>query len=739
MKKIFTLAAALLTSAIAFNASADKWEAKTASEFKTYWSGLASNTDPNKCDTIILAPATEGEIWNLGNIADGSSPTTGKVHVIGNTTEKGKLPGMMVGFNWTESNGLSLFFENVNLQYRTGNTATSGQIFYWNNAKSADLDSVVFRNCDINNIARSFWRVVPSSTLLAEKNPVGNYFEMSDCIIHDNMISSGNNWPLIYFGQIPIEVVVKNNTFYNMPYMKDLFQMNYIDPEITQEICFITFENNTILVGAQTGFSIVNTSNKLPYGSQVELNNNIILYPDWSDDLTMNPNDNNPYLVRGNNLMVSYTNNLVEGYRDWEAGNTKTEDGEYTWLNCTTIGNHTMASLGFAWDDFFDRENKDFSIERSNPAFAAELGDLNNYVDQFPSKIAVNVTIESSKTATVSIVPNKIFYVTGDEITVSIDLHGGLNTFKGWSDGSTETNRTFTLSEDINLVAYVEEEAYTLLWDFCNITANNQKIQTTMAANHTDNVDNPGAMGVRYFNGTAYADSSQFDSRNNKSKHNNGSLDDVLYRTPLRRTPVVDSNTNPAYFYINFSSKGMKTIEVSSYIMFEMQANKEQLLQWSTDLEGTWTTVTTTTLDSIEVGYVPVVATLPAEAENLDNVYVRWMGNPETEVMRTKDFDETSSMAEFAYEYIANIKVTAAEYEFSGVESVAAEAEGIAIAQNGNVVTVANAAAATVELYNVAGAQIVSVPAVGGVATVTLPAHGAYIVKAGKEAKVVVY
>ena len=136
-----------------------------------------------------------------------------------------------------DNNDLSLFFSNISLQYRSGNTATSGQIFYWEKVY-CPIDSFVVKNCEITNIARSFYRSVPAKDSIDTDNDgildaegdykdgsIINYFEMSDCKVHKNMITAGNNWPLIYFGQTPKYVTIKDNVFFDMPYCKYLFQM----------------------------------------------------------------------------------------------------------------------------------------------------------------------------------------------------------------------------------------------------------------------------------------------------------------------------------------------------------------------------------------------------------------------------------------------------------------------------------------------------------------------------------
>ncbi len=75
--------------------------------------------------------------------------------------------------------------------------------------------------------------------------------------------------------------------------------------------------------------------------------------------------------------------------------------------------------------------------------------------------------------------------------------------------------------------------------------------------------------------------------------------------------------------------------------------------------------------------------------------------------------------------------------EPDAIESV--EAESLVVAQTGNVLSVSGVEAPAVEVYTIAGVQVATVPVVAGEAVVTLPAHGTYVVKAGKASKVVLY
>lgn len=789
MKKIFTLAAAFMATALSFQAVADSWVVTTSAEFTTALGSLGRKIGAR--DTIFVKPESADVVISSGTYK--TVPTAGKFWVIGVPTDF--KPILQLRFDaeagTEKGSDLSMIFENVHLQFTGGNTASSGQIFYWN-AKYCDMDTLAFRNCEISNYPRTLYRSVPpfhdedgdnkydasKGDYYLEGGSI-NYFEMVDCLVHDANISSGNKWPCVYFGQVPIEVVFRNNTFYNLPYLKYVFTMGYITDETGRADGSLTFEKNTVMVGSATPHDIINVGNYMGLASEFHINNNMLLYPDWTDEYTLAPGTKKPKIIACTYGVVSAANNVIEGYDNWSAGNAKDEEtGEYTWLSADTTDNYTMATAELAWDDFYDRANKDFSLLKEykvytlgkdidgNPTY---IGDGRWYLDQFPTKAAVNVSVKGSTTATVTVEPEKAIYFVGDEITLTLDLHDGLNTFTGWSDGSTELTRTVTLTGDLNLTANVVSANYEMIWDFDQLKdGNNKTLTLPLAANHAASAENPGAFGIMTVEHSAdkatYADTTSCQTRNNKSYIYNGSKEPVLFMAALLRTRL-DSVTveqeeaaagykeeltkaccpNPDYYYIKFSTKGMTGVEVSSVILAEARMHKTTKVEYSLD-NKTYNTLTTVTIDSVGDAWRDANVTLPAAAENQDAVYVRWIGDTDSPIvgpgMGGTDKDGNGypvSRKYYTYQFIGNIKVTAKTGGAAIEELEATAAAALVVAQNGDQVTVSNADAATVELYSANGALVASQAVIDGTATVTLPAHGVYYIKAGKDAKAVVY
>ena len=774
MKKIFTLAAAFMATALSFQAAADSWVVTTSAEFTAALGNLGRVQ--GAMDTIFVNPESADVVISSGTYK--TVPTAGKFWVIG--VPEDFRPIVQLRFDAadpTEPNSdLSMIFENLHLQYTGGKTATSGQMIYFN-GKYADMDTLAFRNCEISNYPRTIYRSVTPKDADGNYTTAGtvNYFEMSDCLVHDaNLANMNNNWAAIYFGQIPIEVVFRNNTFYDLPDIKAIFTMNYISDDNGRTSGYFTFENNTLLVAANS-YDVISVGSYMGPGSEFHINNNLFLWPDWTDEYNLEQTRKPKILTSSEAVLVYAANNVIEGYDNWIAGNVKDADtGEYAWISADTTDNYTMATAELAWDDFYDRYNKDFSLLKSYNIYTAGediegnptyIGDGRWYLDEFPQKAAVNVSIEGgSTTATVTIQPEKAIYFVGDEISISIDLHDGLNTFMGWSDGVSTMNRTITLTGDLNLTANVVSADYEMLWDFCQLKdGNNKAVTLPFASNHAANAGNPGAFGIMTYSADAlaYVDTTVCQSRNNKAYIYNGSEKPVLFMAALLRSRL-DSVTvdqeeaaagykeeltkaccpNPDYSYITFSTKGMTGVKVSAVLLAEARMHKTTKMEYSLD-NANWNTLTTITIDSVGDCWRDAIATLPAAAENQDVVYVRWIGDVDSPIVGpgmagTDKGAKPVSRKYYTYQFIGNIKVTA-EAGGSAIEEAQAETAALVVAQSGDQVTVSNAEAATVEVYAANGALITSEAVVNGSATVTLPAHGVYYIKAGKDAKAVVY
>lgn len=459
MKKRFTLFV-LVAFCFSLATMAKNTVVASSAEFANAWGALADG------DTISFAPG-------LMNVGNRTLPATGGTFTFRSQYDHPDSMAIVQlqisGVNTEEGITTGLIFENLHLQYRSP-SSTSGQIIYFNKVY-ADISIVAFRNCEISQSVRSLIRTVkPSdipatdSTEAVEYTSSGDleYLEMTDCIVHNTFASSSHNWPLLYFGHLPVEVYIARNTFYDMPYNKSIFTMNYAVPELGRN-AEITFENNTVCISGPTQ-GIVVTGTYLGQESEFNFHNNLFLVPHWENDLNLHDTlYSNPRIISCRYGIINASHNLVEGYARWESGqNIDGETGDGAFLALDTMPQYTMADLELSWSDFLNPEGGDYSYMYNIPLATAgsdggPIGDP-RWVMTFADP--KNLTLVSNAEGAV-VTPAMGVYESGTEVTISASEVVGF-TFQNWQDTlgnvvSTENPYTFNITSDTYLVAYYEE------------------------------------------------------------------------------------------------------------------------------------------------------------------------------------------------------------------------------------------------------------------------------------------
>lgn len=696
MKKLSLIALAAMTLLPSTMMATERTDTvRTKSEFTA--AITAANTAKAGDVHKIVCAWDASEVLSLSTVKP--EMTAGKLIITSDETEYDKMPQMMVGFDWAadlaDDGNFALVFENVGLQYRTGKEATSGQIVYFNK-RDAQMDSLIFRNCDISNYPRTLYRAVPKD--LAEdgsnaetriKN-IGK-LEMSGCRVHDCNTKSGNNWACIYPGQAVNEVIIKNNMFYDMPYCQAIFQMGYAS-EGTGTTPTFTFENNTVLQakaelinGAESvnvnRFQVVNVGSYFSLGATFNINNNIFLSPQvgtYSDILKNDTTDfvGNGVILNANSAIVYANNNVVDplAFSPIGENSPSQESGNY-WLFDDIKNSYTPEQAGItSWESgaaFQDAEKSLYYMQKSSPAYTmgvggTYLGAEDMYVDEFPTKANINITIDGPKYITYTVSPEKTQYYVGDEVIITLNDHNSsyrtFNSFEGWSDGNMDITRTITLEGDLNLTAkYLNDDEVVAAFDFSTITSNNNALEYYDADIYFDmnpayqarvsaivcDIENGTGNSYPYINGA-------FQGRPSKFAEND---EDQRMAVISRRTDATAKEVQRDYALISLSTKGVSDINVSAYVGTDNNAAKTQILEWSSD-STTWNRVATVDLTE---GYKweELNGNLPAEANDKDKIYLRIISDPASgHVVDGIGCTEDTYAGAAAFEYIGNILIS---------------------------------------------------------------------------------
>lgn len=723
MKKFTSIMVGLL-ALVPASSFADSWTKTVTnkSEFNAAWTsigtGVAGETYEIVCDWPAESPVSIGNL-NKTNCAQHA----GRIVIRSNQTDYDKMPAMLVGFDFSGEFGandhFSLIFENVNLQFRSGAQATSGQIVYQNKKSQLYTDTIAFRNCELNNFARTLFRSVPNGTY----EGVLDWLEMTNCRVHNGNVLSGNNWYLLYPGTPVNHVKIEGNLIYDLPYSQGVFQVTKAGD--TGVSAVVEFNKNTILIarsnvpedGSTKGnrFTVANTSNNLGTAAVYYFNDNIFMAPKAGQQLSPEGYaEASTVLLSCEGGILSESNNVIDNtyYKGWVEGNSDAEGNSK--FTAEMIGGMdqrpdiTPEAAGFnswtAGDVFQDPENSLYNVLKTHKAYTAgfatytdansqavtmdgtQLGARKMYVDAFPVKAAVNVTINGGQFVSYTLSPEKPAYYVGDEVTVKLNDHNSFyrtfNKFNGWSDGSTETTRTFTLTGDLDLTANYEAQGNVIsAFDFVGASGNahtsydaNLYVDEAHKAVAYELVADTVGLGA----GTVAA---PFVMKS--TKDNTGLVfqmrpakfgEDVAEQQMgimSRRTPAVAhqaGQVNSAVFEV--STKGYNTVNFSAYVGTDNFAFKKQQAEYSLD-GTTWTKFAEAELTGREAnfsgttgqlyGWAELNAALPAEAANQDKIYVRVISDPTSEALTNSAAGTIDVKANDTFEYVGNVQFSSSD------------------------------------------------------------------------------
>lgn len=514
MKRTITLLCAALLASCAFAQTIKRYDVAKVADFTDAITEIEGMGEGSVAYLYIT-----GDI-NVKTLDWTSRPLIRNIHFIGVNDEDGNKATlrmeMKLPANNTEASGFSLHYENLRLMQTQGVWGNSKHLMNFKDANKHYIDTLEFINCELTELCRSIYR--------GEVNGAGEdysgagtlkVFRMENCTVH-NGFRQYDAMPAIYMAQPVGEITFKNNTFYDLTYLNSLVSFGNVSENAGRQPVKVVFENNTLCAFSRA--SLLNFGTGVTTDSEFHIKNNIILQPNWIDEMNGRQNDNKDiHEVEGEiwvntktgeefecrslteeelqeridkgvvltgiqGGLVQLENNMLFGYKYQNMadmvdagdiipiGDDENEETEFSFLS--------MEDVPFAWSDFADVKNDFFQINNANPAKTAgkngaPLGDTNNYTDQVIKVVTLTVNVEGSKSAKVSVAPIKDAYMSGDEVTLTADCNGSLNTFKGWSNGMTEPVITITLENDLDITANFQEIDYLAVWNLDDIATNN--------------------------------------------------------------------------------------------------------------------------------------------------------------------------------------------------------------------------------------------------------------------------
>ncbi len=218
-----------------------------------------------------------------------------------------------------------------------------------------------------------------------------------------------------------------------------------------------------------------------------------------------------------------------------------------------------------------------------------------------------------------NIVDGVHYYEEGTDVKLTV-ANNKILSFTGWEDGTTNAERIINMDGEKNVTVNYAVADYIVAWDLYQDQPASQR-----AADYRSNSENAGLLSLR----NAAGATTSWLTRGVNNGAEEGRWGARIWK--LR--------SEGWYWEISFSTKGYTNIKFSNG--FGHNYNTYSVIKAEYSVDGTNFTEVGT-YDIPERGWVDGEFTLPADANNQERVYIRWMPGSEELVGAETDYDGLS-------------------------------------------------------------------------------------------------
>ena len=256
----------------------------------------------------------------------------------------------------------------------------------------------------------------------------------------------------------------------------------------------------------------------------------------------------------------------------------------------------------------------------ANTVITANVKKVNTY--------CLDITVEGgannymvSVTPAPTVVDGKNMYEEGTKVTLAAASNAIL-TFTNWSNGETASEMAITMNEDKSFVASYSAIDYVAGWDFIRPGGNGRAADFAAADNDAD------ALVLR---NAAGDESGWLD----KSQQSSGGYEGRPAAVNWKQG-TVNGDVGNWYWQTSVNAAAFTNLQVITSMVYNYNAYTTQLVEYSLD-GTTWTTVGKVELEGAK-NWKDVTFNVPADANNKEKVYFRWISD------KTSKVDGTSSL-----------------------------------------------------------------------------------------------
>jgi pectin methylesterase-like acyl-CoA thioesterase/methionine-rich copper-binding protein CopC len=375
---------------------------------------------------------------------------------------------------------------------------------------------------------------------------------------------------------------------------------------------------------------------------------------------------NNSYLF-GLKIYGNYTSSVTQvalntSVNTDAAGTITRTPNSDTYDQGSIVSLTATQNFGYKFVKWVDASNNELST--ANPYTVTLNAETNiKAVFEAVNTYSYDVTIAGSKWGEVKLTPSPTNgkYEEGTQVTMEI-ISNPVTTFSYWEDNSTDTKKIISVDGNKSFTATFDEIPFIVGWNF-----RDQTVKTDRQGDYYSETTNTGLISTYEPDGTSV-----------NWLINTGAFS-PSYPCIRFWTSGSEFQTKRRYLQSKFSTVGYKNIQIKSMVSANYQAYSIMTLQYS--INGT----DFTTLGSVDItsvynsGWKELNATLPAEAEGIDMVYIRWVADATSTILgeSTTNNDGTAFTNIYAFadkviteDHDAPLLVSAVPVDGSGTASI---------------------------------------------------------------------
>ena len=314
-----------------------------------------------------------------------------------------------------------------------------------------------------------------------------------------------------------------------------------------------------------------------------------------------------------------------------EGGTVSLSPASDTYEDGSEVTVSAETNFGYKFVNWTDQDGNEVSAEpefkhtvTANAALTANFEAVNTYSLTYNVEGGGNdYMVELAPAPTV--IDGKNMYEEGTNVMLTASSNK-IVTFTNWSNGETASSITLTMDQDQEITANYSAIDYIVAWDFITPGADSRKADFAAAENDAVTLILRNEAGET----SGWLD---------KSKQNGGPYEGRYGAVNWRTTGLGEY-----YWQTMINAEAFKDIKVASSMLYNYNAYTKQDLQYSLDGEQ-WTTVGSFNLEGAK-NWQDLEFTLPADANNQKQVYLRWKSDKESPVAGTTSANDGISLAD---------------------------------------------------------------------------------------------